>query len=46
MFVLSTFKDDVNAFLKSGSFWFALGIAIIIVIVLAILFIKNRKKKK
>ena len=46
MFVQATFKDDVNAFLKSGAFWIALGIAILIVATLAILFIKNRKKKK
>ena len=46
MFILSTFKDDVNAFLKSGAFWIALSIAILIVIALTIMFIKNRKKKK
>ena len=46
MFVLSTFKDDVNAFLKSGAFWIALSIAILIVVTVVILLIKNRKKKK
>ena len=46
MFILSTFKDDVNAFLKSGAFWIALGIAILIVVTITILLIKNRKKKK
>ena len=46
MLILATFKDDVNAFLKSGAFWIALGIAVIIVITLTVLFIKNRKKKK
>ncbi len=46
MFVLSTFKDDVNAFLKSGAFWFALGIAVLIVATIVFLFFYNRKKKK
>lgn len=46
MFILSTFKDDVNAFLKSGAFWIALGIAVLIVITITVLLIKNRKKKK
>ena len=46
MFVLATFKDDVNAILKSGAFWIALSIAILIVITLLILFLKNRKKKE
>ena len=46
MFILSTFKDDVNAFLKSGAFWIAFGIAILIVVTITILLIKNRKKKK
>ena len=46
MFILSTFKDDVNSFLKSGAFWIALGIAILIVITITVLLIKNHKKKK
>lgn len=46
MLVLSTFKDDVNAFLKSGAFYIALGIAILIIITIAIMFFKNHKKKK
>lgn len=46
MFILSTFKDDVNAFLKSGAFWIALSIAILIVVTIMILLIKNHKKKK
>ncbi|MBQ6920350.1 MAG: hypothetical protein IJQ72_00430 [Bacilli bacterium] len=46
MFIQSTFKDDVNAFLKSGAFWIALGITVLIVITITVLLIKNRKKKK
>lgn len=46
MFILSTFKDDVNAFLKSGAFWIALSIAILIVVVIMVMWIINRKKKK
>ena len=46
MFVLSTFKDDVNAFLKSGAFWIAFSIAVLIIITLIVLFLKARKKKK
>ncbi len=46
MYILTTFKDDVNAFLKSGAFWIALGIAVLIVITIMILLIKNHKKKK
>ena len=46
MLILSTFKDDVNAFLKSGAFWIALGIVILIVITITVLLIKNHKKKK
>jgi uncharacterized integral membrane protein len=46
MYILSTFKDDVNAFLKSGAFWIALSIAILIVITIMILLIKNHKKKE
>lgn len=46
MFVQSTFKDDINALLKSGAFYIALGIAIIIVVVLLVIWLSNRKKKK
>ena len=46
MFVLSTFKDDVNAFLKSGAFWIAFGIAVLIIATVIILIVKNHKKKK
>lgn len=46
MFVFSTFKDDVNAMLKSGAFYIALGIAILIIATIVFLLIYNRKKKK
>ena len=43
--VLSTFKDTVNEILKSGAFYIALGIAVIIVITAVLLLVLNRKKK-
>ena len=44
--ILVTFKDEINAFLKSGAFWIALGLAILIVIGIVCLLVFNRKKKK
>ena len=46
MFVLSTFKDDFNALLKSGAFYIALGIAVLILATIIFLVFWNRKKKK
>ncbi len=44
--IQATFKDSLNAFLKSGAFYIALGIAILIVIAIVLLLVFNRKKKK
>ena len=43
--VLATFKDTVNEILKSGAFYIALGITVIIVITAVLLLVLNRKKK-
>ena len=43
--VLTTFKDNLNDFLKNGSLYIALGLAILIVLTLVVLFILNKKKK-
>ena len=39
-----TFKDDLNAFLKSGALYIALSI--VLLIILAIIFLIWRKKNK
>ena len=44
--ILVTFKDEINAFLKSGAFYIALGLAILIVAGIVFLLVFNRKKKK
>ena len=43
---LTTFKDELNALLKNGSFYFALGIATVILITVVVLLVISRKKKK
>ncbi len=44
--ILVTFKDEVNAFLRSGAFYIALGIAVLIVVGIVLLVVFSRKKKK
>ena len=44
--ILVTFKDEVNAFLRSGAFYIALGIAVLIVVGIVLLLVFSRKKKK
>ena len=44
--ILVTFKDEVNAFLRSGAFYIALGLAILIVVGIVFLLVLNHKKKK
>ena len=44
--ILVTFKDEINAFLKSGAFYIALGLAILIVAGIVFLLVFNKKKKK
>ncbi len=44
--ILVTFKDEVNAFLKSGAFYIALALAILIVAGIIFLLVFNHKKKK
>ena len=44
--ILITFKDEINAILKSGAFYIALGLAVLIVIGIVLLLVLNRKKKK
>ena len=46
MFIQSTFKDDVNAFLKSGAFWIALGIAILMAVVPLLMLRRYLRYKK
>ena len=43
---LVTFKDALNEFLKSGAFYIALGIAIVIAITIILLILLNKKKNK
>ena len=40
------FKDEINAFLKSGAFYIALTLAILIVAGIIFLLVFNHKKKK
>ena len=42
--ILATFKDVVNEILKSGAFYIALGITVIIVLTVVLLLVFNRKK--
>lgn len=42
--ILLTFKDDLNAFLKSGALYIAL--AVVLLIILAIIFLIWKRKKK
>ncbi len=42
--VLATFKDTLNEILKSGAFYIALGIAVLIVVTVILLLVFNRKK--
>lgn len=44
--ILITFKDEINAILKSGAFYIALGLAVLIVVGIVLLLVLNRKKKK
>ena len=44
--IFVTFKDEINAFLKSGAFYIALALAVLIVAGIIFLVIFNRKKKK
>lgn len=44
--VFVTFKDTLNEILKNGSFYIALGIAILIVATIVTLLILNRKKDR
>ena len=43
--VLATFKDTVNEILKSGAFYIALGIAIVIILTVVLFVVFNHKKK-
>ena len=43
--ILLTFKDTLNEILKSGAFYIALGLVIIIAITVLVMLIANRKKK-
>ena len=43
--VLTTFKDNLNEFLKNGSLYISLGIVILIILTLIVLFLLNKKKK-
>ncbi len=43
--VLTTFKDNLNEFLKNGSLYIALGIVALIVLTLIVIFLFNKKKK-
>ena len=42
--ILSTFKDEFNELLKNGSFYIALGIAVVIVATVVVLIVINKKK--
>ena len=44
--IYSTFKDTLNEMLKNGSFYIALGIAILILLTIVILLVMNRKKDR
>lgn len=44
--ILVTFKDELNAFLKSGALYIAIGLAALIVVGIVLLLVLNRKKKK
>lgn len=44
--ILVTFKDEINAFLKSGAFYIALTLAILIIAGIIFLLVFNHKKKK
>lgn len=43
--ILLTFKDDINAFLKNNALYLCLGIIALILIVIFLIFVINRKKK-
>ena len=44
MYILSTFSDNLNAFLKTNALFIALGIVTLIVVSLVLLIVLNRKK--
>jgi len=44
--ILLTFKDDINAFLKSNALYICLGIIGLILITLFLILFLNRKKIK
>ena len=44
--VILTFKDDLNAFLKSNAIWIALAIVVMISISILLIVISGRKTKK
>ncbi len=44
--ILDTFKDAFNNFLSSGAFYFALGLAVLIVATIVAVIALNHHKKK